>query len=315
MSGAGEQRFLVRHVSEESLELKKSRFNLKWPSDTTDANVDLDVSMGVLVETTLAMWESEKKGGIFRRHWNGFSIVVGQKLLSGASRSTRANSPGGPKASQPFEYVLHETTNFDTSREAFEKLRCTLVPLVDDCTLELTEKLLEEVVLPKPKSGEHELMQHLIEVSHRKPDVHPNWMAVFRAMLLPALVADDCETLGQLMKLQGLSPTAFVNKKGETLIHVATEAGSSKCVKKIIETSSSPKDLVSLANKMGKTSLQLAFERHQSEVILELVEAGADVSSPIAGKEFSNLYHMAADVRNSCVLCTLQVHVFLQVFI
>ena len=65
------------------------------------------------------------------------------------------------KASATF--VLYESSALDSAQQAFEAVRSTLEPLVDDGNLMLTRKLLKEIITPKPMEASR-LVFELVEI-------------------------------------------------------------------------------------------------------------------------------------------------------
>ena len=101
-----------------------------------------------VVVSELEIWEVDKNiGGFFSRsYWRSafnkrpdYNILLRQRDL---------DAEGKVEASATF--VLHETQSEETSQQAFEEIRSTLEPLVDDGSLMMTEKLLEGIITPKP---------------------------------------------------------------------------------------------------------------------------------------------------------------------
>ena len=136
----------------------------------------------------------------------------------------------------------------------------TVEPLVDDCTLELTKKLLEALLIPTPREGDT-LVFHLLEVAQEKPNLC-DWMSVFRALMLPALMSDNTQVVEQLM-IKGITPSTVINRKGDTVLQAACTLGRSKVVKTMTEGTMAPE----------------AVSMYHSRLVGELVSAGSDLSS------------------------------------
>ena len=60
-------------------------------------------------------------------------------------------------------FVLYESSVLDSSQQAFEQVRSTLEPLVDDGSVMMTEELLEEIITPKPREASR-LVFELVEI-------------------------------------------------------------------------------------------------------------------------------------------------------
>ena len=130
---------------------------------------------GVVV-TELEIWEVDTNiGGVltwsyWRSYFNrrpDYNILLKQTDLNG----------DGSDATQVF--VLHETTDVESSQHAFEQIRDVLEPLVDDCNVMMTEELLEELLLPTPCSADRLVFQ-LVQIMGKNEDAHPDWVKVSR---------------------------------------------------------------------------------------------------------------------------------------
>ena len=91
----------------------------------------------------------------FHRHPD-YTIVLKQQDLG---------TEGEVKASATF--VLYESSALDSAQQAFEAVRSTLEPLVDDGNLMLTRKLLKEIITPKPMEASR-LVFELVEIMDKK---------------------------------------------------------------------------------------------------------------------------------------------------
>ena len=102
-----------------------------------------------VVVSELELWEVHSNWhSKFHRHPH-YNVVLKQRDL------------GGIKASVTL--VLYESSALDSSQQAFEEVRSTLEPLVNDGSLMLTRKLLKEIITPKPMEASR-LIFELVEI-------------------------------------------------------------------------------------------------------------------------------------------------------
>ena len=103
------------------------------------------------VVSELELWEVEANisGYCSLSYWRSvfnrrpdYNIILQQRDL---------DPQGQVDASATF--VLHESSALESSQRAFEEIRSTLEPLVDDCTVMMTEKLLKEIITPRPREA------------------------------------------------------------------------------------------------------------------------------------------------------------------
>ena len=80
-------------------------------------------------------------------------------------------------------FVLHESDNSDVSKAAFVAACETLEPLLDDCSLILSQQLLEGIIVPKPRKPE-ELAEVITELMETDPNAHSDWIKVLQALTL-----------------------------------------------------------------------------------------------------------------------------------
>ena len=114
-----------------------------------------------VVVSELELWEVDANaGGFFSlSYWRSifnnrpdYNIILKQQDL---------DTQGEVEASATF--VLHESSALDSSQQAFEQVRSTLEPLVDDGSVMMTEELLEEIITPKPREASR-LVFELVEI-------------------------------------------------------------------------------------------------------------------------------------------------------
>ena len=104
----------------------------------------------VVSELELSYWHSK-----FNRRPD-YNIVLKQQDL---------DTQGEVEASATF--VLYESSDLDSSQQAFEQVRSTLEPLVDDGNLMMTQKFLKEIITPKPMEASR-LIFELVEIMDKK---------------------------------------------------------------------------------------------------------------------------------------------------
>ena len=114
-----------------------------------------------MVASELELWEVDSNiGGFFSlSYWRSifnnrpdYNILLKQRDL---------DIEGKVEASATF--VLHESAALDSSQKAFDQVRSTLEPLVDDGSLMMTKELLEEIITPKPREASR-LVFELVEI-------------------------------------------------------------------------------------------------------------------------------------------------------
>ena len=114
-----------------------------------------------VVVSELELWEVDANvGGFFSlSYWRSifnrrpdYNIILKQQDLD-TQREVEASGM----------FVLHESSALDSSQQAFEQVRSTLEPLVDDGSVMMTEKLLEEIITPKPREASR-LVFELVEI-------------------------------------------------------------------------------------------------------------------------------------------------------
>ena len=124
---------------------------------------------------------------------------------------------------------------------------------------------------------------------------------MLQSIVKPALQSGNEEEI-QLLLNRGVKP-GTTNRSGETSLHKAATSGTGKGIKKLIESAGSEEEkqkLLQQTDKAGKTTLHVAFEKDNPDAVRELVEAGAGLSTPVAGSaDSSNPLHLAAEGGSS----------------
>ena len=291
--------YTVQDVEKDDMPSSTPIAHERYPHDD-DANGELESNGKVVTE--LGLWEVQKNvGSIFSlSYWRSllnrapdYNIILHQKSLS-----------------EEQAFVLYETADERSAKDAFENLNQMLEPLVDDCTLLLTGKLLEELIAvkayedPSPKK----LAQIIPEIIHNNPDAHPDWSAVFRSLVLGAVSKDDDEALdSELLKKGGDDLTA-------SALGSAAKSGSGKTFRKIISTLT-PEEKEKLLNKPdsdGKTAVENAFEKGNESTVADIMDSGVDISKPTA-KGLNPLHYAAkADSGKSISAASRKKRGFLQ---
>ena len=98
---------------------------------------------------SLSYWRS-----VFNRRPD-YNVILQQRDL---------DPQGQVEASATF--VLHESSAVESSQQAFEKVRSTLEPLLDDGSVMMTEELLEEIITPNPREASR-LVFDLVEIMEK----------------------------------------------------------------------------------------------------------------------------------------------------
>ena len=206
-----------------------------------------------------------------------------------------------PQTTATISFLLHTTNDFDLSQDAYDKVHKTIDPLVDDCTLLLTKKLLKEIILPTPKNAS-ELSHHLAEVIETNPGAHSDWVKVLQALVLAAIGReddDDEQAIEILMsKCHADVDVRVADRRGNTVLH---RAKSRKSIQFVIEKATEKlsddekKKLLCQSNEEGKAPLHYAFQQNNAEVVCELIQAGADFNTLTQDEDGSNPFHVAAE--------------------
>lgn len=248
-----------------------------------------------VVTTEIALWEVESHvGGLLSfSYWRSlfnrkkdYNIIVHQT---------------DPLTSDTRSFLLHVTDELESSQDAYDGVCSTLTPLVDDCTLLLTEDLLENVILPAPRKAS-ELAHHLAEVMESDPDAHPDWIRVLQALVLAAIGTDSDDDVVETLLVGGAGARLDVkatDRKGNTALHLAKSAKNIQRIVKKVATEkmgeADVKKLLNQPNQEGKAPLHSAFQQNNPEVVRELIDAGADLVASTADDDGANPFHVAAE--------------------
>ena len=109
-------------------------------------------------------------------------------------------------------FVLYEGDDLTKTKEAFIELESSLMPLLGEGTVTLTEDLLKEVILPKPLDKKSMIM-HLVDVIESNPDAHPEWYTIIQLLQKKEPVSPSTEKSGA----KGFFSTLkFKSKKAES---------------------------------------------------------------------------------------------------
>ena len=248
-----------------------------------------------VVTTMIDLWEVDRNAGgfftvsycksVFNRRKN-YNIILHQK---------------DPTTNATKFFLLHTTDDFELSQDAYDKVCKTVNPLVDDCTLLLTKKLLKEIILPTPKNAS-ELAHHLAEAIESNPGAHSDWVKVLQALVLSAIGSngdDDEQAIEVLLsKSHADVDVSVVDRQGNTVLHRAKSRKNIRFVlKKATEkfSDSDKKQFLSQPNKEGMAPLHSAFQQNNVEIVHELVQAGADFDTLTQDEDGSNPFHVAAE--------------------
>ena len=261
---------------------------------------DLDISD--VVTTEISLWEVDSNVDGF------FSLSYWRSLFNRKKDYNIILHQKDPLADKAQNFVLHVADDLELSRDAYEKVCGTLTPLVDDCTLLLTEELLEEILLPAPMKAS-ELAIRLVEVMESNPDAHPDWVKVLHALVLSAIgtsedddTDDECgQVVDRVLNRTGGKVDVDVraaDRKGNTVLHLAKSGKNiqhvvKKATEKMSETER--KQFLNQPNQEGKVPLHSAFHEDKPEVVAELIKAGADLDSSTQDEDGSNPFHVAAE--------------------
>ena len=129
-------------------------------------------------------------------------------------------------------FTLHHGEQELASDEALESLHELLLPFMRDGDVLLTERLLQAMVLPKPKRMK-QLLHDLVHVMEKQPESHPQWYKVVQAMLHPACYGDDYDGVKTLLRKGG--ELCRPNKEGNTPLHTAASGVSSDCMEWLLQ--------------------------------------------------------------------------------
>ena len=252
----------------------------------------------VVVTTGITFWEVEHNVGGFLTwsYWKSifnmkkdYNILVQQKDSITSDTQT---------------FLLYSSDNEEMSREAYKVICSTLTPLVDDCTLLLSEELLEGIILPVPIKPS-KLMEKISDLMELNPEGHSDWVKVLQSLVLVAVGNDDedsDQSVEKVLNKTGKSMNLGVTDRvGNTALHLAKSAKSVQHVIKASEKLSvdERKKLLNQKNKKGKAPLHSAFQENKHNVVRQLIAAGADLTATTGDEEGSNPLHMAAEAGSA----------------
>ena len=240
-----------------------------------------DLEIEDVVTTEISLWEVERNvSGLFSfSYWKSlfnkkrdYNIILHQT---------------DPITDETQAFLLHVSDNLESSQDAYESVCSTLTPLVDDCTLLLTEELLEEIILPVPTKAS-ELTSHLVEVIESNLDAHPDWVKVLQALVLGAITKETCESM------DGKPHRAIDHKKDSFLQKHAPDHPQKKLYVQALDT----------PNKEGNTPLMLSIRNGYVTSAFIFLEAGAnpDVQHRETG---DTALHLVVENKNSSLLKAL----------
>ena len=118
--------------------------------------------------TELELWEVDSNVAATGR-WRWFtwsywcSVFNRRPNYTTVMRQRDFSRPEGGSNS----FVLHECDDIETAQSAFKAICSLLEPLVDDCALMLSNGLLKELILPRPRAPE-QLLFDLVEIIEKK---------------------------------------------------------------------------------------------------------------------------------------------------
>jgi len=161
-------------------------------------------------------------------------------------------------------FSLYSSPDKEAAMEAYCSICSTLEPLVDDCTLLLTEELMKALVVPEP-IPQSKLVERIADLMQLQPDAHSDWVKVLQALVLVAV--------------------GNKHEDPECAVHKVMDATKNM-------SPSERKAVVNNRNKEGKAPLHAVFQNNNHGAVRELMEAGADAE--MTDGEGSNPLHLAA---------------------
>ena len=222
-----------------------------------------------VVNTELQLWQvAANIGGFFTySYWRSITSFLNPSVDYNIILNQK-----DPVSSQTITFVVHETEILTKSEEAFERLRSTIEPLVDECNVMLTKELLSLLVLPEPVE-QSKLSHHLINVMRLHPRAHPDWFTVVQSLKLSALRRDDDKALDALC---GESHTTDVaDRDGNGALHLASSGRVVRHLLRLAKSEEEKEKMLSQTNAAGKTALEVALETGKPDVVGVLLEHGA----------------------------------------
>ena len=237
-----------------------------------------DLEIEDVVITEISLWEVEINVGGF------FTLSYWKSLFNRRKDYNIILHQVDPITDETQAFLLHASDNLESSQDAYESVCNTLTPLVDDCTLLLTEDLLEEIILPVPKKAS-ELATHLVEVIESNLDAHPDWVKVLQALVLGPLTKESCESTDS-------KPHRVVHHRKDSFLQKHCPDHPQKV--QFIQALNKP-------NKEGDTPLMLSIRNGYVNSAVIFLEAGAnpDVQHHMTG---DTALHLAAEKKNSSLL-------------
>ena len=218
-------------------------------------------SMPDVVMTEIGLWEVDRNlGGSYLSYFS-YSWA---SALNGVEDYNVLLQQKDPLTDKTKSFSLHSSPDKEVSEAAYRSICSTLEPLVDDCTLLLTEKLLKALVVPEP-IPQSKLVDCIAELMEQHPDAHSDWVQVLRALVLVAVGNKE--------------------EDPECAVHKVMAAAKNM-------SSDQRKAVVNSQNKNGKAVLHTVFQDNKQVVVRALMEAGADIT--MTDEEESNPLHLAA---------------------
>lgn len=246
-----------------------------------------DLEIEDVVTTEISLWEVESNVGGF------FSLSYWKSLFNRRKDYNVILHQTDPITDETQAFLLHVSDDLESSQEAYESVCSTLTPLVDDCTLLLTEELLEEIILPTPTKPS-ELATHLVEVIETNLDAHPDWVKVLQALVLGAVTRENFDSTDDNHRAVDHKKDSFLqkhapenpqkvlflqalnkpNEDGDTPLMLSVRNGYVTSAVIFLEAGANP-DVQH--RKTGDTALHLAVEAGNSSLLKALLAFGADV--------------------------------------
>ena len=246
-----------------------------------------DLEIEDVVTTEISLWEVESNVGGF------LSLSYWRSLFNKRKDYNVILHQTDPITDETQAFLLHVSDDLESSQDAYESVCSTLTPLVDDCTLLLTEELLEEIILPTPKKAS-ELATHLVEVIETNLDAYPDWVKVLQSLVLGAVTRESFNSTDNghravdhkkdsflqkhapdhPQKVQFLQALNKPNEDGDTPLILSVRNGYVASAVIFLEAGANP-DVQH--NKTGDTALHLAVETGNSSLLKALLAFGANV--------------------------------------
>ena len=142
--------------------------------------------------------------------------------------------------------------------EALQTLHELLLPFMREGNVLLTERLLQAMVLPKPKTMK-QLLHDLVHVMEKQPESHPQWYKVVQAMLHPACYGNDYDGVKTLLRKGG--ELCKANQEGNTPLHTAASGVSSEGMEWLLQLAESqvqPRELTRTLQRRNSKGCNVA---------------------------------------------------------